>query len=100
MHYKNFAEFRKSVKAKWLNSARGLWWGDRLDSRFIALWYLKKFKSKLADKFECHNVDSWVLANSITGGHIKPDNTERISVARTGLPNTAPLTFIARLLSQ
>lgn len=35
---------------------------------------LKKNKSKLADKFECHNIDSWVLANSIVGGHLQPDN--------------------------
>ena len=35
---------------------------------------LNKNHSKLADKFECHNVDSWVLANSIVGGHLKPDN--------------------------
>ena len=37
---------------------------------------LKKNKSKLADKFECHNVDSWVLANWYVGGHTAPDNTE------------------------
>ncbi len=37
---------------------------------------LKKSKNKLADKFECHNVDSWVLANNITGGHSTPDNKE------------------------
>jgi len=39
---------------------------------------LKKNKSKLVDKFECHNVDSWVLANWLIGGHITPDNTEMI----------------------
>ena len=37
---------------------------------------LKKSKSKLADKFECHNVDSWVLANWCVGGHSEPDNKE------------------------
>ncbi len=37
---------------------------------------LKKSSSKLSEKFEAHCVDSWVLANSIVGGHIKPDNTE------------------------
>lgn len=41
---------------------------------------LKKFGSKLADKFECHNVDSWVLANWCVGGHIKPDNKEIIKI--------------------
>lgn len=39
---------------------------------------LKKSSSKLSDKFECHNVDSWVLANSLTGGHNKPDNKQLI----------------------
>jgi hypothetical protein len=39
---------------------------------------LKKSKAKLADKFECHNVDSWVLANYVVGGHILPDNTKII----------------------
>ena len=36
---------------------------------------LKKSSQKLADKFESHCVDSWVLANAIVGGHTKPDNT-------------------------
>lgn len=36
---------------------------------------LKKTKQKLSDTFEAHCVDSWVLANSYTGGHSKPDNT-------------------------
>jgi len=35
---------------------------------------LKKSSSKLDDKFECHNVDSWVLANYVSGGHVEPDN--------------------------
>jgi hypothetical protein len=39
---------------------------------------LKKSSAKLADKFECHNVDSWVLANYVVGGHILPDNTKII----------------------
>ena len=41
---------------------------------------LKKSGSKLADKFECHNVDSWVLSNWCVGGHIKPDNKEIIKL--------------------
>jgi hypothetical protein len=36
---------------------------------------LKKTSDKNAEKFSAHCVDSWVLANSITGGHEKPDNT-------------------------
>lgn len=41
---------------------------------------LKKTKNKLADKFEAHCVDSWVLANWYTGGHTKPDDTNLIIV--------------------
>ena len=37
---------------------------------------LKKSGNKLADKFECHNVDSWVLANDLVGGHSQPDNID------------------------
>jgi hypothetical protein len=37
---------------------------------------LKKSKKKLDDKFECHNVDSWVLANSVVNGHSVPDNKD------------------------
>jgi hypothetical protein len=35
---------------------------------------LKKTKAKMSEVFEAHCVDSWVLANWWTGGHIKPDN--------------------------
>ena len=35
---------------------------------------LKKTQSKLENVFSAHNVDSWVLANYLTGGHIIPDN--------------------------
>lgn len=41
---------------------------------------LKKTKNKLAEKFEAHNVDSFVLANWYTGGHIQPDNTHLLVV--------------------
>jgi hypothetical protein len=41
---------------------------------------LKKTHSKLANVFSAHNVDSWVLANSIIGGHSKPDNTKIIRI--------------------
>jgi hypothetical protein len=41
---------------------------------------LKKSTSKLADKFEAHCVDSWVLANWHTGGHQKPDNTDLLLI--------------------
>lgn len=35
---------------------------------------LNKSKNKLSKSFDAHCVDSWVLANFIVGGHIKPDN--------------------------
>lgn len=35
---------------------------------------LKKSPNKLANVFNAHCVDSWVLANSFVGGHVKPDN--------------------------
>ena len=41
---------------------------------------LKKSGSKLADKFECHNLDSWVLANALVGGHSNPDNNALIKL--------------------
>lgn len=36
---------------------------------------LEKTKQKLASVFAAHCVDSWVLANAVTGGRIKPDLT-------------------------
>jgi hypothetical protein len=36
---------------------------------------LKKTHGKMEEVFSAHNVDSWVLANSASGGHMKPDNT-------------------------
>jgi len=36
---------------------------------------LKKTCGKMEEKFSVHNIDSWVLANSVVGGHAKPDNT-------------------------
>ncbi len=41
---------------------------------------LKKSNSKLADKFECHNVDSWVLANWCVGKHSFPDNKSILKI--------------------
>jgi hypothetical protein len=35
---------------------------------------LKKTHGKMEEKFSAHNIDSWVLANSVVGGHDKPDN--------------------------
>ena len=37
---------------------------------------LKKTALKMSESFDAHNVDSWVLANFLVGGHVKPDNTE------------------------
>lgn len=41
---------------------------------------LKKDKNKLSDSFNAHNVDSWVLANFVVGGHTKPDNEELLKL--------------------
>jgi hypothetical protein len=41
---------------------------------------LKKSKQKMADSFDAHCVDSWVLANWWVGGHARPDNTEMIYI--------------------
>ncbi len=41
---------------------------------------LKKSSSKLADTFECHNVDSWVLAQGCTGGALTPENTSLVKL--------------------
>lgn len=41
---------------------------------------LKKSSQKLSSKFEAHCVDSWVLANSIVGGHTQPDNTNLLEI--------------------
>ena len=30
----------------------------------------------MSESFDSHNVDSWVLANWLIGGHIKPENKE------------------------
>jgi hypothetical protein len=37
---------------------------------------LKKTNSKMSESFDAHNVDSWVLANWLVGGHTQPDNIE------------------------
>jgi len=41
---------------------------------------LKKSHEKLSEKFSAHCVDSWVLANSLAGGHPKPDNEQILLV--------------------
>lgn len=41
---------------------------------------LKKGKQTLAEVFEAHCVDSWVLANGWTGGHIQPDNKQLLCI--------------------
>ena len=41
---------------------------------------LKKSSSKLADEFECHNVDSWILSNWCVGGHVVPDNKKLLKI--------------------
>ena len=51
---------------------------------------LKKSKQKLAETFQAHCVDSWVLANEVVGGHSKPENTKLLCVV--------PLHFHRRML--
>jgi len=51
---------------------------------------LKKLENKMSDSFNAHCVDSWVLANSYVGGHIKPDYT--------GVICLTPLQFSRRQL--
>jgi hypothetical protein len=41
---------------------------------------LKKTKNKMAERFDAHCVDSWVLANWYVGGHVKPDNERMLFV--------------------
>jgi hypothetical protein len=41
---------------------------------------LTKSKSKTAEIFEAHCVDSWVLANWYVGGHTKPDYTRMLCI--------------------
>jgi hypothetical protein len=42
---------------------------------------LRKSSRKLAEIFEAHCVDSWVLANWLVGGHTQPDNTRMLCVS-------------------
>ena len=46
-------------------------------SQFLGL---KKNSKKLKDVFEAHCVDSWVLAHSLVGGLVQPDNTKLLLV--------------------
>jgi hypothetical protein len=41
---------------------------------------LKKTKRKVAEIFEAHYIDSWVLANGWTGGHVQPDNKQLLCI--------------------
>jgi hypothetical protein len=41
---------------------------------------LEKTQAKMAEVFSAHCVDSWVLANALTGGHTVPDNTDLLLV--------------------
>jgi hypothetical protein len=41
---------------------------------------LRKISNKLANDFRAHCVDSWVLANSHTGGHVVPDNESCLAI--------------------
>ena len=51
---------------------------------------LRKSKSKMAEVFNAHCVDSWVLANQYVGGHVTPDNEQMLYIT--------PLRFCRRQL--
>ena len=51
---------------------------------------LKKGKNKNVAEFKAYCVDSWVIANSVVGGHQKPDNTDLVELI--------PLQFFRRQL--
>lgn len=42
---------------------------------------LKKSSHKMAERFDAHCVDSWVLANWYVGGHDKPDNESMLLIS-------------------
>jgi hypothetical protein len=44
-------------------------------------WGLKKAGKKLAEVWEAHCVDAWVLASSAVGGEPKPDNTRLVCIS-------------------
>jgi hypothetical protein len=54
---------------------------------------LKKTKNKLSEDFDAHCVDSWVLANHIIGGHIKPDNLSILFISTIQLHHRQLHTF-------
>lgn len=41
---------------------------------------LEKTDRKMDEVFEAHCVDSWVMANSVVGGHEKPDNIRMLGI--------------------
>ncbi len=41
---------------------------------------LKKTSRKTTEVFEAHCLDSWILANGWTGGHIQPDNKQLLCI--------------------
>lgn len=66
--------FYSSIKTKWnLHTREGFETAELREK--AELPKLPKGK-KLEENFFAHCVDSWVLANSVVGGHIKPDNVD------------------------
>lgn len=83
----------KEGKPRWNKSFSPLqvgknWFYDRIPDLVTKQGYetkalrdelkLKKTSNKLSKSFDAHCVDSWVLANSVVGGHTVPDNKEMI----------------------
>lgn len=92
-------------KRKWDNVFSPLqigkqWFYNQIENLYLKFGYetkdlrnnlgLKKSKDKMSKSFDAHCVDSWVLANSIVGGHIEPDNKDILHIV--------PLRFYRRQL--
>ncbi len=64
-----------------LSKFGGVWLLEGLETAELRAKYgLKKSYKKLSSVFEAHCVDSWVLANSLVGGHTKPDNKQMLLI--------------------
>lgn len=89
MNYKEFNEFRKRIKKKWFEHAKNFWWGDRLDSRFIALWYLKTLKNKRILDVGC---GAGIVLSELEGSNQKYGvdiSSTRVSLAKNILGDNA-----------
>lgn len=82
-HNKNFSPLE--VGKQWFYAAlRKLGLVETMEGQETArqrkLHGLSKTRNKMAEVFEAHCVDSWVLANWYTGGHTKPENKRMLCI--------------------